>query len=564
MARLIGLVRSRGFWIAVGLFALALALRLIGADWHGFNTDEDIGSPAHLLAGQYHPQTLYYPPLLVYLTAIADVPLYAIGRIAGWWHNSAGFRDAYFSQPTLFLVTARTVVALCSAIGAPVAYLLARQIRLDETRAALVGLAVALVPGAIFWAHIAKSDSGLGPAFLLAALAGLRLIERPAAIGRAVFLGFAIAWALSLKHSALFLLAPMLLALAVVALRGARERAAAVRGLAIAAAAAVAFWLPLNLHILLYPKVFLASQALQSQISLRPATIGETLGLYFEALTWPVTGLSPPILALTAVLAIVGLAIARGPARTLAALLGTGWLVASLIVLALSRGRQPTHLWLPYVVLLVTMAALGAMLLAGRGRAAALAGYAALALLIAGMIVRIVPILTQATEPSQDEALIAAVLENVPQGAKLAADPAIAIPADPQTNIDDRARDERLAAKYGLVLPPRQSPVKGVPGGYRLFHYRFVFGGLENLDPRTIKHVEPYAWPIQPEEWDFADWRARGIDWYVVHDPTLLDHPQPAYRSFFRTLDRTCRKVVTLPAKRPLFFEQEAWIYHCG
>ena len=107
-------------WIPLGLFALALFLRLIGVDWHGQHPDEDISGPARLLSGDLRLHSFYYPPLLTYLVAVADVFLFVLGWLLGWWHSAAELRAAYFGNSTPFFVTARVVVAICSATAAPV------------------------------------------------------------------------------------------------------------------------------------------------------------------------------------------------------------------------------------------------------------------------------------------------------------------------------------------------------------------------------------------------------------------------------------------------------------
>ncbi len=81
--------------VPLGLFALALLLRVIGANWHGTHFDEDIGGPARLLSGDFYPRTFYYPPLLTYLVAIAYVPLY------GWGGCSAGGTRRRASAPPI-------------------------------------------------------------------------------------------------------------------------------------------------------------------------------------------------------------------------------------------------------------------------------------------------------------------------------------------------------------------------------------------------------------------------------------------------------------------------------
>ena len=552
--------------VPLDLFALALLLRLIGVDWHGRHPDEDISGPARLLTGDLRVQSFYYPPLLTYLVAIAYVPLYLLGRIVGWWHSSADFRAAYFGQPTFFLVTARTVVALCSASAAPLAWALARQVRLSDRAAVLTGLAVAAVPGAIYWSHIAKSDSGIGPAFLLVALCTLRFMERPQSLRRAILVGVTTAVAISFKQSALFFLAPALALFGLWSLRPTVTRGAFIRGwivvlLATAVAAAI-----LNIGILLDPAPFIAAQAVQSQMSFRAASPGVTIGAWVTQLLSLDTGLPPVVLAGAAALWAIGIAQGNSRARLLLTVSAIGWIVATIIICSITGSRQPPHLWLPYLVLGICAAAIGSgTLIDADKRPLRLAGYAGFGLLLIGAAIRNAPILTQATTPAMGTRIAAIVRSTMPPGAKLVSNIDLAghLPLSAASQILPRARNERLAARYGIALPPPDRPLTGVAGGYTVVDYPWVIGGLEGYRADQVKVVIAYAWPLQPEEWQLARWRARGFHYFVVAGAAdRIDDPMPAYRDFFRALDR-CPRLATVPTDRSLFGEQDARIYHC-
>ena len=200
------------------LFLFALALRLIGIDWGGAHDDENPAAAAKVLTGQLTNDQQYYPPLFTYLTAAAYAVLYAAGRVIGWWGSSAEFREVYFVDKTPFLIVGRAVTATLSATAAPLAALLALDHHVRKRDALIVGALVALLPGAIYWAHIAKSDSALGPAYLLILLTGFRLLDRIGSRGRALALGAALAIAVSFKQSAIFFIVPIAVILAAAAL----------------------------------------------------------------------------------------------------------------------------------------------------------------------------------------------------------------------------------------------------------------------------------------------------------------------------------------------------------
>lgn len=558
------LERRRALLACLALFASALLLRLIGVDWHGHHPDEDIAGPARILTGDLRPTAFFYPPLLTYLMALADLPLFAAGLAAGWWHGAAGFRDAYFAAPTPFFVTARLVVAAAAAMLAPLAYLLARHTRLGERAALVVGAIAALLPGAIFWAHIAKSDSALAPAFLFVTLAALRLAERPA-IGRAVLLGFAVALSLGVKQSALFFVGP-LLAIVVAEALIRMPRPATLGPWLLAGAAAILWWLPMNLGVLLAPRAYLAGQGVQSQMSVRAAPVGEIARLWLAAMTSADTGLPGPVLLACAIAVAAALLLARRPARRLLGLLLAAGLVATLAIGAISGSRQPDHLWLPYVTLLAVAGAIAAMSLAERPRAAErVGGWAVAGLLALACLLRLGPILSQLTAPAQGRAVAAAIERIAPPGTRLLSnvDLSATLPIAPESQRLARARHERIAARYGIALAPPDQPPAGTPGGYVVLDYPFAIGGLEVYRPGEVKTVLPYAWPLQPDEWRLADWRARGFRLFVVRDPAFFDAPIPAYRRFFRALAAECPRAATLPGGRPLLGEVEVRILRC-
>jgi hypothetical protein len=123
------------------VFVLAMLARLTGLIWGGVYYDEAFGRGAKVLAGQLVPDQPWYPPLLDYLNAVAYAALYAVGRLLGVWLNTAVFRDQYFENRALFILTARLVTATPGALSAPLAALIARQANWKWRAALILGQA---------------------------------------------------------------------------------------------------------------------------------------------------------------------------------------------------------------------------------------------------------------------------------------------------------------------------------------------------------------------------------------------------------------------------------------
>ena len=68
---------------------------------------------------------------------------------------------------------------------------------------------MALFPMNVWLSHIAKPDSGVATAILLVAWSLLRRLDRPLARGADILVGFAFAFAVSFKQTAIFVVAPL-------------------------------------------------------------------------------------------------------------------------------------------------------------------------------------------------------------------------------------------------------------------------------------------------------------------------------------------------------------------
>ena len=557
--------------ILVLLFLFALTLRLIGIDWGGAHDDENPAAAAKVLTGQLTTDQQYYPPLFTYLTAAAYVVLYAAGRVVGWWSSSAEFREAYFVDKTPFLVVARAVTAMLSATAAPLAAVLALDHNVRKRDAVIVGALVALMPGAIYWAHIAKSDSALGPAYLLILLTGFRLFDRIGSAGRALALGAALALAVSFKQSAVFFIIPAAIIIATALLWGERRQPlkTTMRAAIIVAVSGIAIWLPLNIGIVLNVQGFIDAQVVQSQMSVRPATVDVVVRSWLESITSSKTGIPALVLALWPLSVLGALLVVKTPGiRFRIIAVSTATLSGMVIIAAIAGSRQLPYLYLPYTTLITTALAIAGLCLARTAshpaRIAVLALLAGVAMLFA---TRAASVLHQAITPPISVRVAARITQIAPPGTRIVSGIALggALPVSSIGADEERARHDRLAKKYGVALPPvAAESVRASPGGYIVRPYPWVIGGLEMIDPDKVKVVLPFAWPLQREEWQLDYWRAQGFTLFVVENERVFDSPSPAYRNFFRALRSRCREVARIDGNRPLFDEYDAYIYRCG
>lgn len=548
------------------LFIVALLLRTTGMNWGDVHADENPSAAAKVLTGQLIPDVHYYPPLFNYLVAAAYAHLYALGRVVGWWNSAESFRAAYFSDKQTFIWVARLVAACISAATAPIAALLARELKLPQSRALLIGASVALFSATVYWGRIAKGDIGIGPALLLFLLAAVRFRSNPTQISRAIFLGFTIALSLSFKHSALFFLAP---ALAIAALYTAYEmpfRSWLMCWL-VAFLATVIFWLPMNIGIVLDPKGFINAQIVQSQMSIREWDPIMAAKEWYGGITSIKSGMPWPLLILWLIAVPISMVLSQSSAfRFGVRLMFFGSLIGIVTVALLAGQRQPTYLWLPYSTLIITamLIALFHFTLSGN-KGIQLLATALITFTVLAFAARDVLIIGEAlAEPLQQK--IALELKRLPPGSRILS----TIELSSAMNVSSigeeevRTRNEKLAAKYNVALPKMAvESRRGRPDGYVVRPFPFVIGGLEELSERDFKVILPFAWPIQLEEWKIDYWKRLNYNTFVVVDHGYFVHPVEAYRDFFQALRKSCQEIALITGSKPLFDQIDTYIYSC-
>lgn len=553
--------------VCLALFFMALILRVIGIHYGFWNGDERVNDAAKVLTGQLVPDQHFYPPLFNYIMAAAFSVLYGVGRLIPLWNDTAEFRNQYFADPTPFYLTARFVTACLGAAAAPLFYLISREVGIRRWPAIGAGLVAAMIPVNVMLSHTAKSDVPLAT-MVVAVFYVMLLTYRSAQKDKmAVLLGLAVSLAFSFKHSFIFLALP-LAAWHIYWLARHTEPSAVIRSLALTTAAFMTSWIVFNIGIVLDLGNFLTYQAIQSQMSIRESSSTLTgISTWFSLVNGYGNGITPigvllyfafPVLLLSGSVAI------QGPKKHHLLAMWASLLIATIIIIHLTGGRQPPGLWLPAFTGMSLFAALSAvMLISFREGPPKLAGYGCLAALIAWSAVGDGVVLKQAlAKPVKAE-----VTELVRQSY---ADRNIVTWSEldlPQTRQSQRLeikRAHRLAEKYQVDLRPLSKEniiKKSAPDAVNYVQGPRVFGGLEHATDESIMGiVRAHTWPLQDNEWSLQYWTKRDFDLFVIAN---FQRQVGIMREFIGELSQKCRLVSEFETKKPLFVGHDVSVFDC-
>jgi hypothetical protein len=567
-----------GLWWLVGLFLLALAIRCIGILWGGIDSDEDISDPAKVLTGRLIPAFHYYPPLLNYLAAAGYAVLYAIGIPMRLWRNTADFRAAFFENPNPFLLVLRLVVSVTGAVAAPLSAAIAARLGLSRRSCLLVGVASALLPISVWRSHIGKQDLGVAAGALLAVWAMVRYPQESRRVA-VVWFGVAVALAVSFKQSALFVVAPLGVALLLLARRTGQSWPRLAQDSSIAVAVAIIAWVPLNAGVWLDWSNFLDYQKVLATMHMKGSGFRETFEAVWPRLTDRFSGPTLPL--------FVGFLVTPLFWRRLDIfLIWTSTVVSVIVTAAISGARADVQLYVPQCVLIGTIGIMTWTWMAGRkdwSRWPGMVGLvSAFVVLVAGSFevdrqALATPIRSQVAEALRK-------VDGIGRRRIMATDVLLTgLPVAADADRDVMERDERLAQKYGVTLPPHYRPYPPEEEGrYYIRSLPWVISGLENSDQKDVKLIKPFAWPLQPEEWRLPYWLSQGFTLFVIRDEEVwlspLDQPCPsrspsladcyvsrvdAYRRLFAEIHGRCTLVAAIPADRPLFEEADTKVYRC-
>lgn len=543
----------------LGLWILGFVLRGLGAAWGPEIEDEQLGFAARLLSGDFEPAGHLYPPFITYVSAVSFVVLFVGGRLLGLFDGTEDFRRLWLLDTTSFVVVARLMQAALGAALGPIAYLGARRLGIEPRRSLAVGVIGAFIPAAVWFAHIVKPQGFMAVVATLALVLGVVYAEqggRRIALGLGVSAGVAQAY----LHSAVMPLFPVAVATLLVSLFHRRAPLKEVfRDAGIAALAAIGVYLVLSVQLLWFLDDFLRFQLLQSQMSLRESQISDLWNHALpRAVSWT-RGLNP----VGFILIPVGLFLVRDRAM---AWFGAAAYLMTLYLASMVGSRVEPRTFLPFTMGLTVLGALAwAHVSQSQSRTWARVGVGALVLLLGSQVAGTVEVLRQAMATPAEERL-GAILRRMgdPDRSR------ILTPHLPRTGIrqslqafrDERARQLRLAEKYGVELPDQTPPderAEGLRGGWYIRETPWVVGGLEFTEPEDVKVVLPYLWPVQKEEWKLDHWLEDGFDIFVLwHVDDYTSSAAPSYvREFYKEILERCETEAQFDVDRPIFGEED-------
>lgn len=554
----------------LALFLLAFVLRAQGADYGYFHGDERISDAAKVLTGDLVPGQHFYPPLINYVNGVAFGGLFAVGLPLGWWDGVGSFRAQYFDDPTVFYVTARLVTAGLGALLAPLFYFCARRLGFGRVSSLVTGLFAVVYPLAVYQSHIAKGDVAMASFIVAAIAATLARVDTQTPFRWDVLLGVAVVLAVSFKHSAVFILAPLVFGhLAVLAYYeglSACEKAI-LRGLLSVAV----LWPLLNIGTLLDFKTFLEYQQIQSVMSVRGSDQPLSgLVILAERVPQAVLGMNP----------VLGLAALVFPAflltpicdRQYKPLLMVVWgalMIGTAATAILVGPRQPEHLWIGNFAGFLLLAGLGLIGLFQVARPGLRPLYGIVIAAGLGLSVwgALQPIKQALADPVYRET--DAILRDRYADARVLSMADTEIPIVQAARDMQHARWNHLAKKYGVTLPEMaEERLKEIasPDAQFIYPMPVAMYGLEHVDEDAEGYtVQAHAWPLQSEEWQLNYWLERGFSAVLLKDLDYLRNEvdSPLIRNFAAEVVERCTFVDAVTPRKPLFLEREVSVFDC-
>lgn len=552
------------------LFIIAIVVRAIGMHygyWHG---DERINDAAKVLTGQLVPGQHFYPPLLNYINAVFFGILFVIGRLIPIWYSAAEFRAQYFSDPTVFYLTARLVVVFMSAAVAPLFYLIAKSLKFSRSSCIIAGAFGVFIPVMLLLSHLSKSDIPLATSAVLVVYVMLEKYKNLEKIKYDIFLGLAIALTLSFKHSYVFILAPLMLGHAYLHWR-LTDINSTFKSLFITGIVMFIAWCILNIGILLDFKNFLDFQKIQAQMSIREGELFvDALSTWFMLAVHTSYGVNIVVTLLFIVFPFyINSKYSRFSEK---ALLNICWLsvaFGTLILVIMSGMRQHSGLWVPYFTLMQLFAALLLLDCSRAGLSSirlASVGLSVITLILSFYGSSIIWKQTLA-KPIADE--VAQFVEEKYSDRKIIASFELRLPKKKEAQEAEFARHDRIAAKYNVTLPERSQEryiKKSAPDAIYYFGMPGVMFGLENTDDDSLGDaIKPYTWPLQKEEWVLDYWIDKGFDVFVLadHHYYLNETPVQVFRNFYGEIENRCNKTSVFNPVKSFFLEATVTVFDC-
>jgi hypothetical protein len=380
--------------------------------------------------------------------------------------------------------------------------------------------------------------------------------------------------AVSFKQSAVFVVAPLGVALLLLARRTGQSWPRLARDGLIAVAVAIIAWVPLNVGIWLDWSNFLDYQKVLAAMHVRQAGLRETLEAVWPRLTDRFSGPTLPL--------FVGFLVSPLFWRRYDIFLIWASIVVSVIVTAAISGIQSdVQLYVPEIVLISSIGIMTWVWMAGRKDWSRWPGRVGLVSAIFVSVAGSWEVDRQALAPPIHNRVAEALLkvDGIGRRRILATDVSLTgLPVAASAERDVRERDERLARKYRVTLPPRYRSDPPEEGRYYVRSVPWAIRGLETYAEKDVKVVKPLAWPIQPEEWNLDYWLTKGFTVFVIRDEEVWlsspDQPCPSsapsadcssrvepYRRLLQEIHDRCTLVASIAANRPLFEEEDTKVY---
>lgn len=209
-------MKKSSFWVAAGIVALALGIRLIGIDWglpqvyeeaYPFKRSWPMWGWGPDAAFDLNPHFFNYPTLYFYVQFLGQGLLYLLLRLGGVVSSVIDYRMLYELDKTPFYIMGRTLTVLFAGGSVLVTYVLGRRVH-SVAAGAVAAFLVAINAFHISKSQVIEVDVPLTLFVLLTLWMSLRILEDPKS-RHYVLAGLFAGMATSTKYSGLFLLLPI-------------------------------------------------------------------------------------------------------------------------------------------------------------------------------------------------------------------------------------------------------------------------------------------------------------------------------------------------------------------
>jgi len=550
------------------LFVLAIFVRVVGIDYGYFHGDERINEAAKVLTGDVIPTEHFYPPLLNYINAVFIGGLFVIGRILGFWHSASDYRAQYFENPLVFYVTCRFVIAFISALAVFIFYQFTRRLGATRFGAILSALFAVFIPAAILLSHFSKSDLALATSTIWVFYLVFCKLENVESRRLDFLIGLGVALAFSFKQTYLFIALPLFIGYVYFLMSGSN-----LRNSVFSLLRSISLFFPLmiifNIGSILDYERYIEFQKIQQVMSFRDDTFFESLGAFVAWSLDAGAGITALPLLLFVVFPLIVPFLTQNPFhRRYLWLVWFSLFFGTFVVIVITGQRQHSGLLIAYWTGIQLCAALAVGL---KGKIPKVATYAQ-------SIVALVTIMylfygssivwRQAAAKPIVDGLTEYIKENY-RTEKILTSAQIRVPQNRLAKEADYARHLRIAEKYKVVMPERAAERSLLNTSENALFYRYMPGvmhGLENASDEDLEGIiQPYAWPLQAEEWNIDYWVNQGFSVFIVSNfESRVGESQPFLVSAYYNAMRTrCDLQQVFYSSKKMFLEENVHVFEC-